>query len=40
MKRTLSLSALALFLGIFGAPRPTQPVTHTCQIHNCDVNGG
>jgi hypothetical protein len=39
MKRTLILSALALFLGIAGAAA-NPLVAHACSIHNCDVNGG
>jgi len=42
MKKILSLSALAFFLGIVGATaNPIDPsVAPTCLIHNCPVNGG
>jgi hypothetical protein len=39
MKRTLSLSALALFLGVAGAAA-NPLVAHACQIYSCSVNGG
>jgi len=39
MKKILSLSALALFLGIAGATATPQ-ITHACEIYSCPVNGG